>query len=122
MSTQESQKHTPHPWKVVETENYAEIYGAIPNFPPIALVQSSAEDIRLISSAPILREENEKLKAALEKEKGISSVWASMAGKSDGELTEAIYLLNEASTANFNSNLGARIKAFITKTSIQNGN
>lgn len=45
-------KHTPGPWKISETENYAEIYGAIPNLPAIALVQSSHEDIRLIAAAP----------------------------------------------------------------------
>jgi hypothetical protein len=56
-------KHTPGPWKVSETENYAEIYGAIPNLPPIALVQSSPEDIRLITSAPDLAKRVAELEA-----------------------------------------------------------
>jgi hypothetical protein len=63
----------------------------------------------------------ESLKADIEKQKNISSGWARMAGQSDGLLAEAIDLLTEASTADFNSNLGARIKSFLTKTRTQNG-
>lgn len=57
--------HTHGPWKVSETEMYAEIYGAIPNRPPIALVQSSPEDIRLIASAPDLLRRNAELEELL---------------------------------------------------------
>lgn len=59
----------------------------------------------------VLEEENKRLKI-------ISGKWAAMAGSSDGKLKDAIDLLTEASTANFNSNLGARIKEFVTKTTI----
>lgn len=57
--------------------------------------------------------ERDSLKEELAKQKNISGGWAVLAGKTEGQLRIAIDLLGEASTANFNSNLGARIKLFI---------
>lgn len=92
MSTQESQKHTPGPWKVrflrdnepergffVEAANnnkpelgygieiLGEDFGEHNGYP----LEQRLADAYLIASAPLLREENEKLKTLLEEERRI---------------------------------------------------